>query len=199
MQNRARQSVRTLIAAAATASLALTALGGAAAPAVAAEGEMTYTLHREANPTPDQADAYARITAAMDAAVARFNAQTDITKVLNVYYDPSVPTADADSSGNGNMRFGADRRYQVEGTALHEISHTVGVGVSGSFYDMCSTGVWSGPQATALVKSWDGPDAQLRCAGIHIYPYGLNFDNEFSELAFERHVEVTEAMIADGM
>ncbi|NQX16627.1 hypothetical protein [Rathayibacter sp. VKM Ac-2857] len=199
MQSRTRHSLRTLLAAAATAGLALTAVGTTAAPAVAAEGEMTYTLYQEANPTPDQADAYARITAAMDAAVARFNAQTDITKVLNVYYEPSVPTADADGNGNGTIRFGADRRYQVEGTALHEISHTVGVGVTGAFYDKCSTGIWSGPQATALVKSWDGPEAELRCAGIHIYPYGLNFDNEFSELAFERHVEVTEAMIADGM
>jgi len=197
MQRRNRRSLRSLaLAGAATAALAVTALGSAV-PAQAAEGEITYTLYRSANPTADEQDAYARITEAMDRAVARYNANSDITKVLNVYYAPGVPTAEA--SNNGDLRFGSDRGFMVEGTALHEISHTVGVGQNGGWYAHCVNGVWDGPAATDLVKSLDGPDAQLNCGGSHIWPYGLNYSGEFSEAAFTRHVDVVEAMLADGM
>jgi hypothetical protein len=197
MQRRSRHSLRSIaLACAAAAAFAVGGLG-IAAPATAAEGEITYTLHRSDNPTADELDAYDRITAAVDAAVARYNANSDITKVLNVYYAPGVPTAEG--SNNGDLRFGSDRSYMVEGTALHEISHTIGVGQNNGWFDHCVNGVWDGPNATAVVKSFDGPDAQLNCGGSHIWPYGLNYSDEFSETAFTRHVDVVEAMLADGM
>jgi hypothetical protein len=172
-------------------------LGAVAGPAQSAQGEITYTLYRESAPTSDQIDAYNRIDAAVSAAVAQYNATTDITKHLNVYYRPGVPTAEA--SYDGTISFGSDRAYMVEGTALHEISHTLGIGQSGGWFDRCVDGGWTGAGANALVRSWDGPDARVNCGGSHIWPYGLNYSNEFSELAFERHVELIEAMIADGM
>ncbi|MBF4461309.1 MULTISPECIES: hypothetical protein [unclassified Rathayibacter] len=197
MQRRTRHSLRSIaFASLATAACAVAALGGAA-PANAADGEITYTLYRSDNPTADEQDAYNRITAAVDAAIAVYNDNSDITKHLNVYYAPGVPTAEA--SNNGDLRFGSDRNYMVQGTAMHEISHTIGVGQNGGWFAHCVNGVWDGPNATALVKSFDGPDAQLNCGGGHIWPYGLNYSNEFSDVAFVRHVDVVEAMLTDGM
>ncbi|WP_442575402.1 RICIN domain-containing protein [Microbacterium sp. F51-2R] len=159
--------------------------------------EMTYTIYREPNPTADQIDAYNRIDAAVGAAVNRYNALTDISKHLRIWYNPSVPTAQAGL--DGGMSFGADRTYMVEGTALHEIGHTLGIGTSGGYYNQCVNGAWIGSNANALLQSWEGPDARLNCSNPHIWPYGLNYNTEFSEQAFVRNVELTEAMISDGM
>lgn len=197
MQRRNSHSLRSIaLSCAAAVAFGTAALGGTA-PAHAAPGEITYTLHRSANPTTDEQDAYFRITEAMDRAVARYNTNSDITKELNVYYSTDVPTAEA--SNNGDLRFGSDRGFMVEGTALHEISHTIGVGQNGGFFTHCMNGTWDGPAATAVVRSFDGPGAQLSCDGAHIWPYGLNFSGEFSETAFTRHVDVMEAMLTDGM
>ena len=163
----------------------------------AAVDEVTYTVYREANPTADQLDAYSRIDAAVGAAVDRYNARTDISKHLRVFYNPGVPTAEANV--DGRMSFGADRRYMVEGTALHEMGHTMGIGISRGYDAKCINGAWTGTNATALLQTWDGTGARLNCNGSHIWPYGLNYSNEFSELAFERNVDITEAMISDGM
>jgi hypothetical protein len=189
-------SMRRLVAASIIAAAGL-GVGLSAAPAQAAEGEITYTLHREDAPTADQTDAYNRIDAAVAAAVSRYNASTDITKHLDVYYRPGVPTAEANT--DGVVSFGTDRSYMSEGTALHEISHTLGVGLSGGWFSKCVDGTWTGPVATALVQTWDGADARVNCGGSHIWPYGLNYSNEFSDVAFERNVDLVEAMIADGL
>ncbi|PPF26713.1 hypothetical protein, partial [Rathayibacter sp. AY1A3] len=163
----------------------------------AAVDEVTYTVYREANPTADQLDAYARIDAAVGAAVDRYNARTDISKHLRVSYDPAVRTANAGLSGT--MNFGADRRFMVEGVALHEMGHTLGIGTSGGYYAKCVDGVWTGTTAVALLQSWDGAGARLNCSNPHIWPYGLNYPNEYNEVNFDRNVDLTEAMIRDGM
>jgi putative cell wall-binding protein/GH43 family beta-xylosidase len=182
----------------------VTLLGGLATLSLEVEQLMsctplaiTYTLHRESAPTPQQVDAYARIDAAVSAAVERYNRLTDISKRLDVFYTPGVPTAEANI--DGRMSFGADPAYQSEGTALHEVAHTLGVGTSDGWFAHCVDGVWDGPRATALVHQWDGPATQLSCGGSHVWPYGLNYPDEFSESAFDRHVDLVEAMIGDGM
>ncbi|WP_278100926.1 hypothetical protein AB0870_03695 [Microbacterium proteolyticum] len=172
-------------------------VGGSTAPALAADGEITYTLHTEANPTADQQDAYDKITAAVNAAVTRYNNLSDLTKELNVYYAPGVPTAEG--NGNGDLRFGENRSYMSERTALHEIAHTLGVNQSGGWSSNCSTGTWTGPNVNALIKSWDGDSATISCGGGHFWPYGLNYDNEWSEQNADRHVLIVAAMKADGM
>ena len=97
------------------------------------------------------------------------------------------------------MSFGSDRQYMTEGTALHEMGHALGVGTSDGYYNKCVDGAWTGSIANALLQSWDGPNARLNCSNPHIWPYGLNYPSEFSETAFVRNVDLTEAMIADGM
>lgn len=83
---------------------------------------------------------------------------------------PSVATADANY--NGNVRFGSNRSYMTERTAMHEISHTLGIGQTSAFDTKCAANDWA--TATPLLRSWDGSSAKINCGGGHIWPYGLN-------------------------
>ena len=168
-----------------------------AAQAQVAAAEITWTLVRAQNPSQDQSDAYGRITAAMNAAVGRYNRLSDISKTITVYYVPGVPTADG--NGNGTIRFGSNRSYMNERTALHETAHTLGVGQSSGWYSLSSGGPWRGAQANALVRQYDGSNAVINTGGGHFWPYGLNYDNEFSQTNADRHVRIVAAMKRDGL
>lgn len=160
-----------------------------------ASGTLTWSLQKVSNPTADQADAYGRIENAMRAAVSRYHRFTGANKTIRVYYAPGVPTAEA--SYNGDLRFGSNRSYMTERTAMHEISHTLGVGQTAAFNNRCAANNW--PQATALLRSFDGQNARINCGGGHFWPYGLNYDNEWSETNANRHVQMVDAMLRDGM
>lgn len=157
--------------------------------------KLTWSLARSDRPTADETDAYARITDAMDRAVARYNRFNNTQRHLTVEYAPWVQTADGNI--NGNIRFGPNRGFMQEGTALHEISHTVGVGTAWFFQDKCNAQDWSA--ALPLLRSFDGPDARINCGGSHFWPYGLNYAGEFSEAAFDRNVRLVQAMHHDGL
>ncbi len=193
------KAVMAALAAAVLAGPGVAQAAPAAAPAaqgrVAAAG-ITWTLERAANPTQDQQTAYNLITSAMNAAVARYNNLSDLGKNITVRYDPGVPTADGNI--NGTIRFG-NRGYMTERTALHEIAHTIGVGTSSGWSSLGGGGTWRGAQATALVKQFDGSGATLSTGGGHFWPYGLNYDNEFSGTAADRHVRIVAAMVRDGL
>ncbi|KAL4955794.1 hypothetical protein BDW69DRAFT_192907 [Aspergillus filifer] len=163
--------------------------------ATAASAEITYTLEKSSNPTEDEADAYALIEAAIEAAIARHASLGTASKSLYVQYVPGVPTAEA--SYDGSVRFGTDRSYLNERTALHEISHTLGIGQTTAFDTRCAANDW--PTATPLLQSWDGADAIINCGGGHIWPYGLNYNDEWSETNADRHVLLINAMLADGL
>src|SRR3954469_6565909 len=129
---------------------------------------ITWSLQKAGNPTPDQQEAYGRITSAMNAAVARYNNLSDLGKNITVQYDPGVPTADGNI--NGTIRFG-NRAYMTERTALHEIAHTIGVGTSSRWASLTSGGTWRGAEATRLVRQYDGAGAKLSAGGGHFWPY----------------------------
>lgn len=206
--NPRRASRRARLTTAATAALAALLL---AAPGVAqaapppapapreqvAAATITWTLERAGNPTADQQSAYTRITSAMNAAVSRYNNLSDLGKSITVRYDPGVPTADGNI--NGTIRFGSNRSYMTERTALHEIAHTIGVGTSAGWSRLGGSGTWTGAQATALVRQFDGSSAKLSTGGGHFWPYGLNYENEFSGTAADRHVRIVAAMVRDGL
>ncbi|MEU0188815.1 hypothetical protein ABZ250_02900 [Streptomyces afghaniensis] len=172
-----------------------------AAPAPAREraaaATITWSLVRASNPTEDQRTAYDAITRAMNAAVARYNNLSDLGKTITVRYEPGVPTADGNI--NGTIRFGSNRSYMTERTALHEIAHTIGVGTSSGWSRLGGSGTWTGGQATALVKQYDGSGAKISTGGGHFWPYGLNYDNEWSNTAADRHVHIVAAMVRDGL
>ncbi|MFC9130103.1 hypothetical protein ACFT4A_25025 [Streptomyces sp. NPDC057099] len=163
----------------------------------AAAATITWSLVRASNPTEDQRSAYDLITRAMNAAVARYNNLSDLGKTLTVRYEPGVPTADGNI--NGTIRFGSNRSYMNERTALHEISHTIGVGTSSGWSRLGGSGTWTGGQATALVRQYDGSGAKISTGGGHFWPYGLNYDNEWSATAADRHVHIVAAMVRDGL
>jgi len=158
--------------------------------------EVTYTLHKSANPTADEQDAYERITAVMDSAVYIYNKYTNLSKYINVYYAPGVPTAEA--SSNGDLRFGENRSYMFVGTAMHEMAHTMGMGTTDAYRSMFKDGVFQGEKAQALIKEIDGPDAVLKGDSQHFWPYGLNYASEVhSEQDLINHARVVEAMYQD--
>lgn len=157
---------------------------------------ITWRLQRVSNPTSDQNDAYSRIEAAMNKAVARYNRLAPrAAKTLTAQYVPGVATADG--SFSGNIRFGSNRSYMSERTALHEIAHTLGVGQTQAFDSRCLANNW--PSATRLLRGWDGQSAKISCGGGHFWPYGLNYDSEWSESNASRHCQLVDAMLADGL
>ena len=133
----------------------------------------------------------------MTAATQRWDRLAGLSHHVNVSYTPGVPTAEA--SSNGDLRFGSDRSYMTEGTALHELAHTLGVGTTWSWDTVCYDGRYHGGKATALLQTWEGPDAVIWCDAAHFWPYGLNYPDEFSEQAFDRNVLLVEAMREDGV
>ncbi len=140
-------------------------------------GNITYTLIREQNPTADQADAYAKIKAAMDCAVMYYNNLTNISKQLTVYYNTSVPTADA--SINGTIRFGSSRSYMDTCTAMHEIAHTVGVGQSSAWFSLVKNGIYTGTYGTEELRNITGVSTDaVHGDSQHFWPYGLNYSSE---------------------
>ncbi|MCD0488093.1 RICIN domain-containing protein [Pedobacter sp. MC2016-14] len=158
-------------------------------------GQLKWTM---SSTTGVPAAALTRITNAMNDACARYNAGANWpANTLNVEYNPDVPTADAITSGT--IRFGASASYQVVSTAMHEIAHTYGVGLSTGFNSNKFLSEFIGKNAIAKLKSFDGASAVIHIGGSHFWPYGLNYDSEWSETEAFRHVKMIWAMRLDGM
>ena len=157
-----------------------------------AEGGVSYTLHKSANPTADEQDAYKRITAVMDSAVKLYNTYSNLSKFINVYYSPGVPTAEA--SSNGDLRFGENRSYMVVPTAMHEMGHTMGIGTTQEYWDACQDGVFRNDKVQAKLRELSGkPSDELHCDRQHIWPYGLNQASEVkSEKDLIIHVQLVD-------
>lgn len=169
------------------------ALSAIALAAVFSHAEVTYTLHKSANPTADEQDAYKRITTVMDSAVKLYNTYSNLSKFINVYYAPGVPTAEA--SSNGDLRFGENRSYMVVPTAMHEMGHTMGIGTTQEYWDVCKDGVFRNDKVQAKLREMDGPNAELHCDRQHIWPYGLNQASEAkSEKDLINHVILVETI-----
>ena len=155
--------------------------------------EVTYTLHKSANPSSDEQDAYKRITTVMDSAVKLYNTYSNLSKFINVYYAPGVPTAEA--SSNGDLRFGENRSYMVVPTAMHEMGHTMGIGTTSEYAATCVDGVFRDDKVQAKLREMDGPNAELHCDRQHIWPYGLNQASEAkSEQDLINHVILVETI-----
>ncbi|KYF50619.1 hypothetical protein BE04_18350 [Sorangium cellulosum] len=138
-------------------------------------GGITYTLAMAPAPTAEQQSAYAMITGAMDEALSHYNCYTSIEKSLSVSYVPSVATADGNV--NGSIRFGAFSSMNYI-TAMHEISHTLGVG-SFEFAAMVRDGVFTGEAATRQLRAITGNESDaVHADNQHFWPYGLNYTSE---------------------
>jgi hypothetical protein len=133
-------------------------------------------LAKASSPTADQQAAYDRITAAMDTAVRYYNCYTNITKALNVSYVPSVATADGNI--NGSIRFGSTASMNHV-TAMHEISHTVGIGTASKWASLVVNGLFTGTNAQAQLLAIPTRDRDTIGADTqHFWPFGLNYESE---------------------
>jgi len=83
------------------------------------------------------------------------------------------------------------------GSNIIGTGHTLGVGQLAAFDQRCASGNW--PSALPLLRSWDGSSAVINCGGSHFWPYGLNYETEWSETNADRNVLLINRMIADGM
>lgn len=175
-----------------TMRISFAALAGAATAAAPAAALANVQYFIQGTNWP--ADKRAAAVAAMDAAVGRYNAHGGFTKTINVYYEPTVATADA--SFNGTLRFGPNIAIN-ERVALHEVSHTLGVGTVSAWDTKMTAGTWDGAQGLARVRQFEGLQSPLNGDGSHFWPYGLNFDNEASANNNARHVAMVYAMRAD--
>jgi hypothetical protein len=112
----------------------------------------------------------------MDEAVYYYNCYTSIAKTLNVSFVPSVTTADGNI--NGSIRFGSTASMNRV-TAMHEISHTVGIGTAPKWSSLVTNGKFSGKNA--LVQLLAIPNRLADDIGAdksHFWPYGLNYESE---------------------
>lgn len=163
-------------------------------------GSVRYTLHKQTAPTADQQEAYEKITSAMNTAIYYYNRFSNINKNLNVYYEPSVATADGNI--NGTIRFGAGRVYMNPGTSQHEIAHTIGVGQSNVWNMLIVNGVYTGKNANAI-HQWiiSDPNATILEDGQgHFKPYQFNVPNApQTTLDYIYHALIMEGMRKDGL
>ncbi len=161
--------------------------------------KIVFNLNMSDEPTTDQLDAYIRITHSMNTAVEYYDEYTNCFKWVTANYNPGVPTADANNEGW--MRFGTNRSFMNVRTCLHEIAHTVGIGTNPSFRDLMEENIWTGAEGTKVVRELSGnPNAVINQYGVHIGPYGLNFDREgTSHEDFVNHCLLIEAMRKDGL
>ncbi|MEO5914785.1 MAG: LamG-like jellyroll fold domain-containing protein [Luteolibacter sp.] len=141
----------------------------------------------------DDAAKRAQVEAAMNEAVAVYNAQTNIDVDINVSYHPGIPTAQSDY--NGTLGFGGSINTQV---ALHEIAHYLGSGTTNEWEAQWGgDNVWDGAAVRHFIKMFDGPGAELYRSGVHYYPYGFNYGNEDSPIARFRLPRLIQAMRLD--
>jgi len=150
--------------------------------------EITYSLHLD----NVNADIATQISNSVRDAVGIYNSNGRFDKHLNVYYSSGVPTAQANY--DGVMTFGNSRNTRV---AIHEISHTLGVGTQSAYWNLMSGGEWYGPATNALLSEFEGTASVLHGDSQHIWPYGLNYDSEDSYTNRIRHVRLVEAMRCD--
>jgi hypothetical protein len=135
------------------------------------------------------------ITDAMDGACMLYNSLGVFDKHETVESDPPewVPTADA--GYGGTIRFGGSWNRRV---AIHEMSHTLG---TGTYYpawgDLMVNGAWNGTYANLQVQAFDGPGAQMHGDSQHYWPYGQNYDNEWSPVNEQRTVQIVAAFRRD--
>jgi hypothetical protein len=130
---------------------------------LSARAQLTWSLAGSNASWP--ADKRIAIVNAMTEAVALYNANGYFPKALWINYDAAVPTANG--SYNGTINFGGQISTR---TALHEISHTLGVGTVAAWNANRSGNTWTGTFALNRVKLFDGTSAILNADTAHFWP-----------------------------
>ena len=135
----------------------------------------------------------------MDTAVLYYDLYTTWTKTLYVSYNPGVPTAQASNSGYND--FGSNTAYMKKHTAMHEISHTLGVGQNASWWTLRVNNNWQGANANAALQAISGnPADSIHGDNAHFWPHGLNYKSEgTSPTDLMNHCLIMEGFKKDGL
>jgi len=64
---------------------------------------------------------------------------------------------------------------------------------------MNSVPPYSGSNGLATIRAFETPTTGISTGGGHFWPYGLNYDSEWSETNAHRHVKIIRAMDLDGV
>ena len=160
------------------------------APPVAAQLTFTQTWGWQGDARQDAA------AMALTNTVNRFNAYGDFSggngNNVEAAYNPGVPTAQANYGGwGGIIEYGGT--WPNDRVTQHELNHWLGTGT----YSNANGLGWDGPRTLEIFEQFEGVGARLGTDGIHFWPYGLNYDNEWSELNAQRNVALTYALRAD--
>ncbi|WP_394646989.1 RICIN domain-containing protein [uncultured Sphingomonas sp.] len=148
-------------------------------------GTLGYTL------APDiPAGKLEAIRDAMTFAISHANTLGAFSGNVYVVFDAGVPTADA--TYRGTIRFGGMIGRRV---ALHELAHWLGSGSTDRWDRYRQDGRFTGAQTVARIKAYKGADAFLNADRMHFWPYGLNYDDEFSDT--QRNTQLVSAQLAD--
>lgn len=133
------------------------------------------------------------IIAGMDAAVILQNTVGPVFD-KNDTINNSPGTATADGSENGTINFGNSYNERV---SLHEMSHTLGTGTHWNWSNLMVNGLWTGQFANAQLAQFDGAGSILHGDSAHYWPYGLNYDSEYSDVNAAREVWMVHALRKD--
>jgi len=132
-----------------------------------------------------------RITVAMDSAAYYYNNYSNLYLSAHVEYNSGVPTADC--SYGGWIRFGANSRYQWVGTAQHETSHGLGVGLAWNWrtlIDYNGSRIWTGKCAQRTLRAIMHDQSQnLKGDNQHMWPGGINQREEVTNGTTNSHGE----------
>ena len=167
---------------------------------------ITYKLIQAGHPNADELSAYKLIKQVMDSAIHYYNLYTSASQQITITY-VTTKGVRADAGPNGKMRFGPERTYMNVGTAMHEISHTVGVGTTGKWKSFmhidAPTGkvIFKGKNATNMLREITGDkNALIFMDNQHFWPYGLNYVREYKTKSdLINHCKIINAMIKDGL
>ncbi len=163
------------------------------------KGNLTYTFNKSANPTAEEAAAYARLQVAIDSAVWYVNNYTSVSKHVWINYSPGTPTADANV--DGWMRFGSNAGFQNIRTMMHELNHTFGTGTSWWWPTVVQNGLYKSARANSILKLITGDaNAVLHGDSQHWWPFGLNQNSEVSSSwDYVWNCLIIEGMRRDGL
>ncbi|RYQ76039.1 Ig domain-containing protein [Bifidobacterium pseudolongum] len=133
---------------------------------------------------------------AMNYATNLWSMRTDMRGTVKARYKSGVPTAEgapSDDYGNGEINFGSQFNRRV---ALHELAHVLGMyRYAWQWQNVLCTGSWHGPYANTAAGQ------TLSCDNSHgtVWPYGMNYDSEFSEANGKKAVDVIYGVRKDTM
>lgn len=161
-------------------------------------GNVSFTLYLDSAVYPEQ---YRLIYEAMDSACKYFSKYTPFIENIPVYYNPSVPTAQA--GYRTKIEFGPNTRYMWVGTAIHEMAHYFGSGTTSIWKSKMVNGIWTGKYGTEMMKSINGD--VIHGDSQHYWPYGINYKEEITNLgsldnqqqALIYAVKIIKAMLVD--